>query len=85
MPEYFYVIRWSPGVSVGDFEVYPADYFVYLTELRVGSCGCGADFDALRFAIRFGSWAEAASVAAFIIHHIDEMYEDALEVVKVEL
>lgn len=36
-------------------------------------------------ALHFSSWAEAAAVAAFIIHHIDEMYEEALDIVKVDL
>lgn len=85
MFDFCFVIRWDRhetyGVSYSDiFE----NQFGYVTHIKIAPYARGCLFaDSLNDnLLEFGSWAEAAAVAAFIIHHIDEKYEDALEVVK---
>lgn len=90
MLEYVYLIRWDRvetfGVDFVDVCVDGFGRYVYVKQLRLSRGGRGISCTELEIeAISFCSWAEAAACAAFIIHHIDDQYEDALEVVKVEL
>ena len=79
-----YVIRCDESVVFSGVSLSGPYSFVEL--VHIGSSVRDVLFNGdLKKAIRFGSWSEAASVAAFIIQHINENYEDALEVVKVDL
>lgn len=82
-----YVIRWDHLVSYGsDYTELCKDRYSYLEEIRCSPCARGCLFRYPQAgAMKFSSWAEAAAVAAFIIHHINEMYEEALDIVKVDL
>lgn len=84
-----YVIRWDRKEAFGaDFaEAFGDDQqHVYVKDIRLGVSGRGVwSARAVDDAIKFSSWAEAAAVAAFIIFHIDEMYEETLDIVKVDL
>ena len=85
MPNYYYTICWDRRETYGDdygdiFE----EQFGYLTDIKISPHARGCLFaDSLDNVLEFGSWAEAAAMASFIIHHIDDLYEDALEVVKI--
>lgn len=80
-----YVIRWNRVVSLGAAEAEDAPWYEYVMDLRVHRTFRRVlTAVALDDAVRFSSWDEAAAAAVFIIHHIDEMYEDALEIIKVE-
>lgn len=82
-----YVIRWDRKETFGaDFAEAFGDeqQHVYVKDIRLGVGGRGVwSARAIDDAIKFCSWAEAVAVAAFIVHHIDEMYDAALDVVKV--
>lgn len=82
-----YVIRWDHLVSYGsDYVDLCKDRYSYLEELHISPRARGCLFRYPQSgSIKFSSWAEAAAMAAFIIHHIDEMYEEALDIVKVDL
>lgn len=82
-----YFIRWDHLETYGeDFRDVCKDRYSYLSELKVAPHSRGCLFMySLDLALEFGSWAEAAATAVFIIHHIDDMYEDALEVVKIDI
>lgn len=83
MLNHAYVIRWSRIETFGAEFCEDGPWYGYVKDIRL-SVGARGIWDTPhpQQAIKFGSWAEAAAVAAFIIHHVDEMYEDALEVVK---
>ena len=77
-----YVIRCDESVVFSGESLSGPYSFAEL--IHFGSSVRDVLFDSdLKKAIRFGSWSEAASVAAFIIQHINENYEGALEVVEV--
>lgn len=87
MPEikYFYVIRIDLGVTLGLEPSPDPSLLSYVSAIHVGSNARGVDFSASQdIAIKFGSWDEAAAVAVFIIHHVDEFYEDALEIIRID-
>lgn len=85
MSDSYYVICWDR------YETYGGDYgdifenqFGYLSDIKISPHARGCLFaDSLHDnLLEFGSWTEAAAVAVFIIHHIDDKYEDALVVVQ---
>ena len=85
MEKFCYVICWDRRETFGaDYGDFCTNQFGYLTQIKLSPHSRGCLFaDSLDNVLEFGSWAEAAAVAAFIIHHIDELYEDALCVVKI--
>lgn len=88
MPEikYFYVIRCDLGVVLGlDPSADPA-LLSYVSELHLGAVARDVGFTASQdLAVKFGSWDEAAAAAAvFIIHHVDDRYVDAFEIVRID-
>ena len=87
MPEirHFYVIRWNRMVSMGREDCEDAPWYAYLDQLHLSPGARVVTFvSAPNAALKFGAWSEAAAAAVFIIHHVDELYEDALEVVKID-
>lgn len=85
VPKTFYVIRWSRIDTFGRDFCEDSPWYTYVKEIRLGLAARGVWVDPdPQKAIKFSSWAEAAAVAAFIIHHVDELYEDVLEVVKID-
>lgn len=86
MLNHTYVIRVSRLALYGAERVEGDSWYSYVTGIDFKSYVRRVSYDPnLDLAIKFSSWSEAAAVAAFIIHHVDEMYEDVLEVVKIDL
>lgn len=88
--EYAYLVRWDRQETFGaDFADFFNDGFgqyVYVKQLSMSRGGRGIWTTHLENeAIAFGSWAEAAAFASFIIFHVDGLYEDALDIVRIEL
>ena len=87
MPEikHFYVIRCDLGVALGLGPSVDPSLLSYVSAIHVGSNARGVDCSASQdIAIKFGSWDEAAAAAVFIIHHVNEFYEDALEIICID-
>lgn len=85
MSDSYYVICWDRHATYGDDygDIFKSQ-FGYVTHIKIAPYARGCLFtDSLQDnLLEFGSWDEAAAVAVFIIHHIDDKYEDALVVVK---
>lgn len=86
MLKHAYVIRWSRFVTLGAEYCEGGPWYEYVKDIRVSRRARGVwTTPELDSAIKFSSWAEAADVAAFMIHHVDDLYEDALDVVEIDL
>lgn len=83
MLDHRYVIRWSRIETFGTEACEDAPWYMYVELVRFSAGARGVAFAVdPGSALKFGSWAEAAAAAVFIIHHVNDLYEDALEVVK---